>query len=636
MLRFFSNHLKTCSLAIVRMTGAQDLSREEFQSYILSLDRQYHEEGTTTVTDDEYDELKHAFETKFGQMSTIGHPVPARSAVMLPYFMGSQNKIKDSGTLGKWASKYPGPYIVSDKLDGVSALYINGQLYTRGNGKVGRDISHLVEHLQLPKIDSDACVRGEIILAKKTFNQLVDDETLPYQSVPRNTVAGCINSKAVNLNIAKKMDFVAFEMIQPKLNHEIQGRQLQTMGFKCVNTVRLDVLQTPELEDILTERKRMSAYQIDGIVIHDASKVHDNQSDSNPQHSFAFKMPTKTIKAIVESIEWNISKDSLAKPTIKLERVILDGIKISRVTGFNAKYITDNSLGKGSVVQLTRSGDVIPHIVSVVSATQADMPEFDYKWNASGVDIIMTDQRNAYQKKLQLKIFQNTISKLNIRGVKEATIATLFDSGIKDLKSLLSLDYQKVKELQLAGFQNAKIDALLESIKRSKKNLNCVKLMDASNCFGKGFSINKISRIVEKFDDVLSRSITAEEVCAIDGFGSKSAQQFVQNLEKFRLYIDENNLGSYCIPKGTSDDAEVATGPLSGKHFCFSGGQISEAVDMINQHGGCLLKSLSSDCTHLIVSDKGRSTSKSLLAGKRGIPIINVEDLKRLIRKESP
>ena len=74
---------------------------------------------------------------------------------------------------------------------------------------------------------------------------------------------------------------------------------------------------------------------------------------------------------------------------------------------------------------------------------------------------------------------------------------------------------------------------------------------------------------------------------------------------------------SYCITKGTSDDAEVATGPLSGKHFCFSGGQISEAVDMINQHGGCLLKSLSSDCTHLIVSDKGRSTSKSLLAGKK-------------------
>ena len=62
-----------------------------------------------------------------------------KNKVVLPYYMGSQNKIKDNeAELTKYKAKYPGPYVVSDKLDGVSCLIVYTKdtikIYTRGNG----------------------------------------------------------------------------------------------------------------------------------------------------------------------------------------------------------------------------------------------------------------------------------------------------------------------------------------------------------------------------------------------------------------------------------------------------------------------------------------------------------------------
>ena len=68
-----------------------------------------------------------------------------KNKVKLPYFRGSMDKIKpDTDALEKWKKKYKGKYVISGKLDGVSALYTteNGtrKLYTRGNGKECQDV----------------------------------------------------------------------------------------------------------------------------------------------------------------------------------------------------------------------------------------------------------------------------------------------------------------------------------------------------------------------------------------------------------------------------------------------------------------------------------------------------------------
>ena len=94
-----------------------------------------------------------------------GH-LPGAKLVPLAELQFNLDKIKpDTGALVKWMNKYSGPYTLSCKLDGVSGLYSTEgeapKLYTRGNGIVGQDVSHMIPYLQLPKT-KDIVIRGAL------------------------------------------------------------------------------------------------------------------------------------------------------------------------------------------------------------------------------------------------------------------------------------------------------------------------------------------------------------------------------------------------------------------------------------------------------------------------------------------
>ncbi len=130
------------------------LSKNELKRIVCVANDAYYNENAF-LTDDEYDVLREYVE-KNDKTANFGVGAKAtRNKVTLPYFMGSMDKIKpDTQAVSKWQLKYNGPYVVSAKLDGVSGLFMvqDGvqKLYTRGDGIVGQDISHLIPHLRLP------------------------------------------------------------------------------------------------------------------------------------------------------------------------------------------------------------------------------------------------------------------------------------------------------------------------------------------------------------------------------------------------------------------------------------------------------------------------------------------------------
>ena len=624
------------------------LSKEDLKKHIDELDRQYHELGYTTVSDGAYDDLKSLYESKYATLSNVGYPVCSSKdettakektkTTKLPYYMGSMNKKKDVDSITKWSSTFPGPFAISDKLDGVSALYINGRLLTRGNGHVGRDVSHLLSYLKLPKLETGVCVRGELIISRLNFNKLVDEEVLTHRSIPRNTVAGCVNAVSPNLTIVESIDFVAFELLNPRLNRHEQTEYMKRLNMNVSYTLISSDVSFSELSDILKERKKHSRYEIDGVVVEDCSVIHGISLDTNPLHAFAFKLSTISKEASVKYVEWNISKDALAKPTVILHEIELDGIKISRATGFNARFITDNEIGPGTLVEITRSGEVIPHILRVISGTKADLPEYEYAWNANSVDIIVTDTSAKVQKQIHMRSFQNTVDKLEIKGLRSATTGMLYDAGITDLRALFSLTKSKLEQLNVAGFKQAKTTNLLTSIQKAKESLTCVQLMCASNCFGKGFSYGKLSVIYDTVDNLFIRHVVPEELSDIQGIGLNSATRFVQNIPYFKRFLIDNNLESFCVKNDRSAENENentkpigVTQKLSGASFCFSGGVIHEALELVDKNGGSVTNRVSTSCSYLIVTDKSRNTTKKMLAVKNGIKVIDIEDLKRIV-----
>ena len=90
----------------------------------------YYNTDSPILTDSQYDLLLELFAERFPThpyLETVGATVITGKKVALPYWLGSMDKIKpDTNALEKWVLKYPEPdYVLTDKLDGVSALLVN-------------------------------------------------------------------------------------------------------------------------------------------------------------------------------------------------------------------------------------------------------------------------------------------------------------------------------------------------------------------------------------------------------------------------------------------------------------------------------------------------------------------------------
>ena len=199
-------------------------------------------------------------------------------------------KKKDVKVMNKWLKKHSGPYKIEDKEDGVSGLVIFNKdkvrLYTRGDGTYGVEKVNIIKCLNLPKLKENISIRGEIIMSKKNFERFSED----YKN-PRNLVSGLVNSKTLKKDIAKYLDFIAYEVIEPReLNNTAK---LQELGFKTPNYTITDSISMEYLDKMLDKFKEESPYEIDGIIITDLSNLHPVNQKGNPDYAFAFKKNIK-------------------------------------------------------------------------------------------------------------------------------------------------------------------------------------------------------------------------------------------------------------------------------------------------------------------------------------------------------
>ena len=623
--------------------------KKDIINVLKEADNAFFNSGQPKLTDDIYDIIKDYIRKKYPKdpyLQRVGADVDNK--VELPYYMGSQNKIKDSESeITKYKKKYPGPYLISDKLDGVSGMIVydgdNIKLYTRGNGREGQDISHLYKYISgFPKIkrQDKLAVRGEFIISKDNWNILKKaDDTL---SNPRNTVSGAVNSKILNKELLKMIDFVAYTMVYPNLPNGLP--ELAKMKFNVVNNTVVDDINLAFLSKNL-EDSRKNKYVIDGIVISDISKVYEIALGKNPEHSFAFKSihTLEQVEVIVKEVEWNISKDKYMKPIVKFDEILLDDVKIKQATGFNAGYIEKNNIGPGSRIVIIRSGNVIPHIQSVLTASANGKPSMpgeldkDYKWNDTHVDIIKIGEgRNADFDIKNIVYFMKTAE---VDNMGPGNITKIYNAGFHDVKSILKI--QKEDLLKIEGFKGKSADNILKSLEKVKE-LDCLVLMDASNMLGRGFSYKKIKMITDVYPSILidnaenrekSLKISVEDLMKVEGIAEISAKLFIENLPLFYEFYD--SLGVKC--KGIEEKVNISVekvenANIKDKKFIFSGFRNKDYEKIIVENGGKIVTSISKSTNYLIVKNKTEKSGKIDKATELGVKILDIPEFEMLIK----
>ena len=623
--------------------------KKDIINVLIEADKAFFNSGQPKLTDDIYDIIKDYIRKKYPKdayLKRVGADVDNK--VVLPYYMGSQNKIKDSESeITKYKKKYPGPYLISDKLDGVSGMFVyegdNVKLYTRGNGREGQDISHLHKYISgFPKIKKQdkLAVRGEFIISKDNWDKLKKvDDTL---SNPRNTVSGAINSKILNKQLLKMIDFVAYTLVFPNLPNGLP--ELDKMKFNVVNNTVVDDISLAFLSKNL-EVSRKNKYVIDGIVISDISKVYEIALGKNPEHSFAFKSihTLEQIEVIVKEVEWNISKDKYMKPIVKFDEILLDDVKIKQATGFNAGYIEKNNIGPGSRIVIIRSGNVIPHIQSVLTTSANGKPSMpgeldkDYKWNDTRVDIIkIGEDRNADFDIKNIVYFMKTAE---VDNMGPGNITKIYNAGFHNIKSILKI--QKEDLLKIEGFKGKSADNILKALEKVKE-LDCLVLMDASNMLGRGFSYKKIKMITDVYPSILidnaenrekSLKISIEDLMKVEGIAKISAKLFIENLPRFYEFYD--SLGVKC--KGIEEKVDKSVektenANIKDKKFIFTGFRNKDYEKIIVENGGKVVTSISKSTHYLIVKNKAEKSGKIDKATELGVKILDIPEFEMLIK----
>lgn len=278
--------------------------------------------------------------------------------------------------------EFPNPsYVCELKIDGlaVSLQYEKGILKraaTRGNGVVGEDITHNVKTigtipLRLNK-PVDIEVRGEIYMPLKAFNELNEKRLKngePIFQNPRNAAAGSIRQLDSSVAKSRKLDAFLYHVPETdKKTHYEALMELKELGFIVNPNIRL-VKNIDQILDYINEwtaRRGELPYDIDGIVI----KVNDIHMQRElgftakyPRWVIAYKFPAEDVKTRLTDIVCTVGRTGQITPNAVFDPVKVMGSTIRRATLHNGDYINSKNLKIGDNIFVHKAGDVIPEVV---------------------------------------------------------------------------------------------------------------------------------------------------------------------------------------------------------------------------------------------------------------------------------
>jgi NAD-dependent DNA ligase len=612
---------------------------EKILSDMVSIANENYRNKNPIISDSQFDILEDFIREKFPDnnvIKQIGAPIPSsKNKAILPYEMWSMDKIKpDTKALESWKNKFGGPYIISCKLDGVSGLYTtegsNGpKLYTRGDGKIGQDVSHFIPYLRLPGSTSGVVIRGEFVISKTVFN----DKYKKDFANARNLVSGIVNQKTVDIEKIKDVHFVAYEVIVPTMKPSEQFDFLKTLDIDIVlnENVGSGDLSNELLSQKLIEWRKNYLYEIDGVIVID-DKIYPRKS-GNPEHAFAFKMvlSDQVAESAVVDVIWTPSKDGYLKPRVQINPVNLGGVKIEYATGFNGAFIKDNNIGIGAIVEIIRSGDVIPYIRKVVlGADEPKMPSVPYKWNDTHIDVLLEDKMS--DETVKEKNITGFFRGIGVEGLSSGNVSRIIKAGYDSVAKIINMSIDDLKGVE--GFQLKTATKIHDGIQERLKNVSFVGLMASTNIFGRGFNEKKIELIMDAYHDVFDSNVSDAEkikkISGIKGMAIKTAQAFVARIDDFEDFLMETDLYyklfQYQKQVKHGVEKEEEAHPLYGNTIVMTGFRNKALEEKIKSIGAKIGSSVSKNTFLVIAKDKDDETGKVLEAINLNIPILSLDE----------
>lgn len=570
----------------------------------------YYNTGQPIMSDEEYDELRDKLEEMSPNhpfLKTVG-AAPRGSTVRLPFCMPSLQKIKPgTGTVEKFAGR-AGTFVASDKLDGLSALWDSTKkvIYLRGDGEEGVDIRQFVPYVQGLVSDTTCVVRGEIITSAQ----------------PRAWVNGVLHHSSPNPEDAKKLRFVAYEVLEPRgLSRSAQFNFLEIHGFEIpwrASLAKKDLTDS-NLEAIFRKRRAESKYPTDGIVVGmDTVPIWQQAGSSTnlPKDCVAFKMviSDQCADTVVKQILWAASYQGYIIPRIQIEPVQIKDVRIEFISGHNANLLVEKRLGVGARIRIRRSGDVIPTVDAVLEGSDAIPYPAAYEWDATHVHICVPKNQPDSKETLAVKL-SHFAGTLEVPNLGPGLIKKLVEAGHTTPRMLMELSTEKWCEAIGKGngvkIQKAFIDQV--------RSANEMTLMIASSLMPRGVGETKLTVLFQMEPDW--KKWTAASLGSVQGWSEQSLRDFVGILPQYEKWR-KDQFPITVVPVGTTAPL-ITVAPIPTKLFIVvTGFRSADFEKACASRGIVVLPSLTKQAQVLVTGGADATSTKAKKAQDMGIRIL--------------
>lgn len=566
--------------------------------------------------------------------------------------MGSQEKAANNEAFLGWASTHSyEAYLVQYKLDGASLelQYENGCLtkaVTRGDGTVGDDITlnaikmqGVIKKLKVlsGKSSFTGAVRGEVIMPKTVFTSMHSDKANCRNAangiMKRKDGLGCEFLKVICYDAG--VEQMIGDGYKQYFKDEIEKIEwLKNSGFEVVET---KICKTAESvikwREEVTEKRASLPFDIDGLVIKNIEIDTEDLKRSRPDKQIAFKFDLEKAISTILDVQWSESGATYT-PIAIIEPVHLAGTKVKRASLSNPNVITSLNLKIGSRVIVSKRGEIIPKIESLLenplSSTPIILPK---QCSSCGTALLNEGTRlfcpNTECKKVHLHRIEKWVNVLDLKEVGKLLMKRLFDeekvTSIKDLYTITPEILSKVERMGELSAQ--KVYASIHAKKEISLSefiagfdIEDVGLLMAEKIVASGFNT------VEKLF-----SATKEDIANIEGWAEKSASSFIAGLKLIKGEMEELLSSGYISIKSI----EEKEGRLQGRSFCFTGElekmNRKEAEKLVKEAGGIVKSSVTKDLSYLVTNTPDSGSSKNKKAQQVGCKIITENEFYEML-----
>lgn len=679
---------------------------KELRELLTSYQTSYYQNGRSAVSDSEYDRLFDELvilEQDHPQLKTpdsptqrvgsdlssdfpeVEHTVPVLSldkAYTPQEILSFINKTRQSAGDNL-------TFALEEKIDGFSIVlyYKNGILdkaVTRGNGHIGNDVTANVKTIRnIPlKLTEpiDIAVRGEVYLPVKDFKLINSGLSEPYAN-PRNLAAGTIRRIKSSETAKVPLAVFCYEGFwaerTPFANHIEILRKLRELGLPVDEHLSFFAKTKQQAQDALTaagikgkagsfediasdikertESRTSLGYEIDGLVLKiNELAVRDilGFTEHHPRWAIAYKFEAPQARTVVQDIDVQVGRTGRVTPMARIQETELSGSTIRNITLHNQDYVDSLELAVGDTVAISKRGDVIPAVESVLEKNEdgnttwkmpQTCPDCGSVLEKKGAHHFCPNYDCPSQAKGRLEFFCAK-KQMDIEGLGPGTLEVLYEKNcVTDIRDLYSFPYESLltENGKTKGFGEQKIKIIRDGLEQSKKqSFRRVLVSLGIPEFGKkavdilcdaGYnSMQAIQDLVKDSGDAEEKlsllegigPVTAKEI--IDGFNDEKTKELIEFLKSIGLKMqDEKEEDGTALKQIFQDQTWCVTGTFENFQ------PRDKAMEEVVKRGGRETGSVSSKTTCLLAGQN--AGSKLEKARALGIRIVNEQEFLQML-----